>query len=252
MSTLYIPDSMGWGNVILCLTDLVYHTNGRKIGFPRVYKSLLDVERGVKFNGIKITDDPNELKFDFKIVINQGYLKHVHSLCKDIIEPTDELAAMIEKYAHGATHGIHIRRGAYSKDSENMGCHGFNEDGTIKPAYFANDGAIKKFMDVVESKDEKFFLASDSKEIKELFKSKYPDKIITLDNDMALTYQCVFLNNKDSREARLSCYLDWFLLSKCKELYITAGNEDLSDLSTFGYTAGVYGDSNIHLIFNEK
>jgi hypothetical protein len=53
-----------------------------------------------------------------------------------------------------------------------------------------------------------------------------------------------------TKEERYGAYLDWFLLSKCKELYITAGNQDLTDLSTFGYSAGAYGRSNIHFVFN--
>jgi hypothetical protein len=42
--TFYLPDSMGWGNVALCLSDLVHRSPN-----PRAYKSLLDVDRGVEF-----------------------------------------------------------------------------------------------------------------------------------------------------------------------------------------------------------
>ena len=126
-----------------------------------------------------------------------------------------------------------------------------DENGQIKPAYFAKDSAIEKFIKIVEHTAGKIFLASDSREIKDMFKKRFPDKIVTLEHDIVLTYKCDTLKNYDvTREQRLACYIDWFLLARCKELYITAGNNDLTDLSTFGYSAGAYGRSNIHFVFN--
>jgi len=246
MTTFYLPESMGWGNVALCLSDLVFRSPT-----PRAHNSLLDVDRGVEFNGFSITDDLNEDKFEHRVVINPTYFHHVHSNLRQIIKPSTELEELIHKYDHGLEYGIHIRRGACSKDSENIGCHGVDESGEIKKAYFAKDTAIQKFIEIVDTTDAKFFLASDSREIKEMFKTKFPDKIVTLEHDIVLTYKCDTLKNYDvTREQRYACYLDWFLLAKCKQLYITAGNQDLTDLSTFGYSAGAYGRSNIHFVFN--
>ena len=248
--TFYLPDSMGWGNVALCLSDLVYRSPK-----PRAFKSLMDVDRGVTFHGFEITDDPNEEKFDHKIFINPTYFHRVHSNLNQIIKPTEELQKIIDKhldwFPHGLAIGMHIRRGACSQDSEDIGCHGKDEHGNIKKAYFAKDSALEKFIKIVEHTDGKIFLASDSREIKDMFKKRFPDKIVTLEHDIVLTYKCDTLKNYDvTREQRLACYIDWFLLSNCKELYITAGNQDLTDLSTFGYSAGAYGRSNIHFVFN--
>jgi hypothetical protein len=246
MTTFYLLESMGWGNVALCLSDLVYRTSE-----PRVYKTLLDVERGVEFHGFEITDDPDEEKFGPRVIINPVYFHNVHSNLSQIIKPNQELQELIQKYDHGLEYGIHIRRGACSNDSENIGCHGLDENGNIKKAYFAKDSALEKFIEIVEKTDAKFFLASDSQEIKKMFKERFPDKIVTLEHDIVLTYKCDTLKNYDvTREQRLACYIDWFLLSKCKHLYITAGNRDFTDLSTFGYSAGAYGRSNIHFVFN--
>ena len=246
MTTFYLPESMGWGNVALCLSDLVFRSPK-----PRAYKSLLDDERGVEFSGFEITDDPNEEKFEHRIIINPTYFHHIHSNLQQIIKPNEELQELIRKYDNGLEYGIHIRRGACSKDSENVGCHGKDENGDIKQAFFAKDTALEKFIEVVEKTDAKFFLASDSREIKDLFKKRFPDKIVTLEHDIVLTYKCDTLKNYEvTKEQRYACYLDWFLLSKCKQLYITAGNQDLIDLSTFGYSAGAYGRSNIHFVFN--
>jgi hypothetical protein len=218
---------------------------------PRAHKSLLDVDRGVEFSGFEITDDLTEEKFDHRVIINPIYFHHVHSNLSRIIKPNEELEELINKYDHGLDYGIHIRRGACSKDSENVGCHGKDENGEIKKAYFAKDSAIEKFIEIVENTNSKIFLASDSQDIKEMFKSRFPDKIVTLEHDIVLTYTCDTLKNYDvTKEQRYACYLDWFLLAKCKQLYITAGNQDLTDLSTFGYSAGAYGRSNIHFVFN--
>ena len=246
MTTFYLPESMGWGNVALCLSDLVFRSPK-----PRAYKTLLDDERGVEFSGFEITDDPSEEKFEHRIIINPTYFHHIHSNLPKIIKPNPELEELINKYDHGLEYGIHIRRGACSSDSENIGCHGTDENGEIKKAFFAKDTALEKFIEVVEKTNAKFFLASDSKEVKDLFKAKFPDKIVTLEHDIVLTYKCDTLKNYEvTKEQRYACYLDWFLLSKCKHLYITAGNQDLTDLSTFGYSAGAYGRSNIHFVFN--
>jgi len=246
MTTFYLPESMGWGNVALCLSDLVFRSPK-----PRAYKTLLDDERGVEFSGFEITDDPSEEKFEHRIIINPTYFHHIHSNLPKIIKPNPELEELINKYDHGLEYGIHIRRGACSLDSENIGCHGTDENGEIKKAFFAKDTALEKFIEVVEKTDAKFFLASDSKEVKDLFKARFPDKIVTLEHDIVLTYKCDTLKNYDvTKEQRYACYLDWFLLSKCKNLYITAGNQDLTDLSTFGYSAGAYGRSNINFVFN--
>ena len=52
---------------------------------------------------------------------------------------------MIEKYDHGLTQGIHIRRGAYSKDAESIGHHGVDENGNINKAYFAYNSELDIF-----------------------------------------------------------------------------------------------------------
>ena len=234
--TLYIPESMGWGNVILCVSDLVFNTKE-----PRAYKKLVDVDRGFTFQGITITDDENEPRFEPKIYLNDYYFNCVHANIKNILKPTDELSELVRIHKHDAPYGLHIRRGAYSRDSERIGCHGIEEDGTIKKAFFTSEESLQHFFTIVEKSNEKFFLASDSKKTKQIFKEKFPGRIITLDNDIALTYDCIFLKNEESKQSRLNCYLDWTLLSMCKRLYITAN-------STFGYSAGAYGGSEIFLI----
>jgi len=72
--TYYLPNSVGWGNVALCISDLV-HRSPR----PRVFKNLNDVDRGVVFSGFEVTDDPNEERFEPRCIVNPQYYHLVHS-----------------------------------------------------------------------------------------------------------------------------------------------------------------------------
>ena len=244
--TFYLTPSAGWGNISLSLSDYVYKTDT-----PRVHRKLLDVVKCIDFQGLEFTDNDDEQAYEKRIVINSFTYNTIHSNLQDIVKPNEELKKLIEKYDHGLTHGIHIRRGAYSKDAENIGHHGVDENGNTNKPYFASDSAIEKFDEIIKNSNEKIFLASDSKEIKKMFKDKYPDKIVILEHDIAFTYECDTLQNYNvPKETNYACYLDWFLLSKCKTLHVSAGTQDMCSLSTFGYSAGVYGRSDIHFVFN--
>ena len=253
---LYIPTkNMGWGNIVINLTDLVFQCKQHNLE-PYVHESLHDVLREVKFHGFHITNDTSELpEYKPVIYINDDTIKKVHPLMRQIIEPSDRMKELIQKNRHlvdDVSCGMHIRRGAFSEDSSKIGCHGHNEDGTIIPAYFANDAALERFEQLVEKSPGKVFIASDSKEIKKRFKEKFGDKINFLETDIALTYDCTTLKNRDTtkEDDRANCYLEWFLLSMCRTVCITAGNADASNFSTFGYTAAIYGNCEIKIVTN--
>jgi hypothetical protein len=240
-----VPGGMGWGNVVLSLVDVVTR-------FPNVlvHSSINDIERGVEFIGLEYVDTMDGfLEVKSQIFINQRYFQTVHSNIPKIIRPNEHMRGLIEKYRHlvdGVTCGIHIRRGAYQADSKNIGCHGLDKNGEPVPAYFATDSALEKFKKIVQTTPGKVFLASDSREVKHMFKD-----VNFLDTDAVLTYKCDTLKNYDvTPEDRLNCYLEWFLLSMCPKLYITAGESDLSGLSTYGYAAGCYGGCPIEFVFN--
>jgi hypothetical protein len=247
------PESMGWGNIVLSLIDLVFYCKQNNIE-PWVHDSINDVNREVIFSGFQVTSDKTTTEYKTRIIINESMYRMVQiPLIREIIKPSDYMNDLIQQNKHLVNDvccGIHIRRGAFSNDSSEIGCHGYKENGTIKPAYFATDEAVKKFEEIVDKTDGKIFIASDSKELKKSFKEKFGNKINFLETDIALTYHCDFLKNKDTKQNRINCYLEWFLLSMCPILHITAGNRDLTDFSTFGYTAGVYGKSELNFVFN--
>jgi len=253
---LYIrSESLGWGNVVLQLADL-YFTCKMNKKTPYIHDSLMDVNREVKFNGFTFTSDKSIQQYNPRIIINPDFYNIIHlPIINKIIEPSENMKVLIEQHKHlveDVKCGIHIRRGAFSNDSKHVGCHGRDGNGNIKPAYFASDKAVKKFEEIMDKTDGKIFIASDSKELKKSFKEKFGNKINFLETDIALTYHCDYLKNRENTKEldRTNCYLEWFLLSMCPVLHITAGNADLTDFSTFGYTAGVYGNSQMHFVFN--
>jgi hypothetical protein len=243
------PESMGWGNVIMCISDLVHNFRN-----PKVHSSLLDVERGVDFSGIDITDEIYSTEFAPRILINNYYYNTVHRNISKIVKPSKSVQDILDTHTHlvsGVTCGIHIRRGAFSDDSKGIGCHGLDSDGNIVPAFFANDSALEKFELIVARSAGPVFLASDSKEVKAMFIKKFPDKVRTYESNPVLTYKCEILKNYITQEKdRLDCYVEWFLLSMCPRVVITAGDPSNGGISTFGYTAACYGIKEVEFITN--
>lgn len=245
--TLYLPDNCGWGNAVLLTADAYASVDNL-----RVYKSIMKYEESgaIDWQKFQITTDKKEPRFNSRLVINPWVRANKHSNVKDVVRPSEKMQKFIEKYTHGCKWGIHIRRGAFSKDSENIGCHGLDENGNIKKAFFANDKALEKFKKIIEVKDGKFFVASDSKEVKTTLKQMFPDKVVILENNPVLTYECEFTKNNVSKDDQFQTFLEWFLLAQCQTIFITGGNKDMTDLSTFGYSAACHGDSDIQFVTN--
>ena len=244
MSLYTIGGQTGWGNIVLLLSDLCYNCKD-----PHVHSSINNVKRGIEFSGFTITDETDLPEILPKLFINQHYFNIVHPLCRQIIKPSEDMKLLIEKYRYlveGVSSAVHIRRGWADSDSKNMGHH-YNTDGTIRPAYFANDVALNKFIEVIKNEPGKVFLASDSEKTKIMLKQMFPEKIQTLDMKVVLTYEC---DQAVTDDDRLACYLDWFLLSMCPRVYITGGDPDMSGFSTFGYSAAIYGGKPIQIINN--
>ena len=246
------PESMGWGNIVLCLSDILV-----QYGEIQIHSSLLDVARGVDFAPcIHFVDTLSDDVCEPRIFINSEYRQHVHRNIPLFIRPSTEVQKRLDSFIPSladVTFGLHIRRGAYSLDSANVGCHGIDSDGQVIPAYFASDTALDKFKEIVKDAPGKVFLASDSKEVKQKFKDLFGDKIVLYDvKNVVLTYRCEMIKNHDVHDDdRLDCYVEWFILSMCPQLYITRGDPDASNgISTYGYSAGCYGYKDVHFISN--
>jgi hypothetical protein len=237
------PENMGWGNVSMCLTDYVCYNHSN----VNVYKPTFT--EAVRFKiPVKWEDTIHEPLYTPRIVINNYFIEQIHSKMSDIFEPSPNLQELIDTYKHlvdGVVAGMHIRRGAFSEDSSKMGCHGVG-----KPAYFANDKALQDFKNILKNQSGKFFVASDSPSVKKELVEEFGDKVSILDFQPVLSYDCTFNHDTPDGDKRIS-YLEWFLLSMCPFLIITGGNNDMTDFSTFGYSAACYGRKPFYLIKNE-
>jgi len=237
------PENMGWGNVTMCLTDYVYQNSSNVVVYKPTFTDAIQFK--ILINWVDKVEEP---VYAPRIVINSYFIEQIHSKMSDIFEPSPKVQELIDTYKHlvdGCVSGMHIRRGAFSEDSRKMGCHGVD-----KLAYFANDKALQEFKRIVKTQSGKFFVASDSPSIKKQFVEEFGDKVRILDIDPVLSYDCTVHRDAPQGDKSTS-YLEWFLLSMCPFLVITGGNNDMTDLSTFGYSAACYGRKPFYLIKNE-
>lgn len=237
-----IPENTGWGNVTMCFTDYVYQNSSNIVVYKPTFTDAVQFKIPITW-----VDTVHEPVHKPRIVINNYSIELIHSKMSDIFEPSPKVQELIEKYKHlvdGVVAGMHIRRGAFSEDSSKMGCHS-----AVKLAYFANDKALQDFKNIVKKQSGNFFVASDSPSIKKDFVKEFGDKVRILDIDPVLSYDCTV--NGAPKGDKSTTYLEWFLLSMCPFLIITGGNNDMTDFSTFGYSAACYGRKPFYLIKNE-
>jgi hypothetical protein len=227
MTVMYPRKGHGLANTLIYLTDY-YHKN--PLSTSVVNDSIAEYELGkwldfkfptTSMTGIKTVYDP-------KIFINTETIEKVHPMVRLLIAPSRDMIDLIEKHRHlinGVTTGMHIRRGASAKDSRVIV--------EVDTDTFANDAAVGRFKAVAENFGP-VFLASDSPETKKQFYNAR-----TLDTTIAVVHgSCPDAPTKDRRNV----FLDFFLLSMCPRLLITAGNfPGVPGLSTFGYMAAQYG-----------
>lgn len=236
MTILYPQKGHGLANTLMHLCDFYAQ---HMIITSVVHESINEYELGRWLNfkfpttsltGIKKTYVP-------KIYINQHALQRVYPLVRHLIEPSDELKPILMEYTH-LTHnvsaGLHIRRGASARDSRIVV--------EADTETFANDKAVAQFRAIAENFGP-VFLASDSPETKkEFFTAR------TLDTTIAVVHgNCPDAPTQDRR----NIFVDFFLLSQCPKLFITAGNfPGHPGLSTFGLMAAIYGDKPFEMISN--
>ena len=175
---------------------------------------------------------------------------------QQIIQPTKELEARIDlAYANikKCKAGFHIRRGLNAPDSVHLG---------FLP--FASQKAVDAMIQEAKKIKGKVFVASDSPMTKEyVTKQLGEDKVVTFDWTPGFTAdehsQKVKVKNEDV-DKKLNSYVEWFLLSKCPTVYITAGGVQGRNVpqgteegitSTFGYSAAMYGGKIPIYVFND-
>jgi hypothetical protein len=229
---MYPQKGAGFANTLIHLCDF-FNTHPDGV----VHESIKEYELGrwLTFH-FPLTDRTDLPVYEPKIYINQYTIHQVHPLVRKLISPSPELQQVIDEHLHlvnGVQLGLHIRRGASAKDSRIV----VWADSEV----FADDQAVNTFRKISNGKT--LFLASDSPDTKKLF-----PEARTLDTTIAVLHdRCPDAPVNDRRNV----FLDFFLLSRCPQLYITAGNfPNLPGLSTFGYMAAIYGNVPFEAISN--
>ena len=175
---------------------------------------------------------------------------------QQIIKPTKELEARIDiAYAEvkKCKAAFHIRRGLSAPDSVHLG---------FLP--FASQEAVDAMIKEAKKIKGKVYVASDSPMTKEYVKKQLgEDKVVMFDWTPGFTAdehsQKVKVKDEDV-DKKLNSYVEWFLLSKCPTVYITAGGVQGRNVphgteegitSTFGYSAAIYGGKIPIYVFND-
>lgn len=243
-----VNSKLGFGNVLIKLADYV-----RKAGSDGlVDENLKDFERGRAFNfNVKYTKG-HEATMDGDIYCNQHAYKYLKNVLPGLVTPSREI---IEKFSNkeslleGVSLGIHIRCGSFMPDCKGLSAsHGCD--------WFASDETFTTARNIIQSCKDRVFLASDSRDVKDMFKTEFGDKIVTFDTEITLSCDPETCGGiVQNSHSLMDTYLEWFTLSKCHDVITTAGpgfDENTgkgAGISTFGYTAAAYGQKPLHVIF---
>ena len=169
------------------------------------------------------------------IYINSHTYEKVHPLCRDKVEPSPYLQELLEKNKHlidGVVLAVAIR---FSRIK--------HSDGLVEPNQHVDEHALKEFNDLIERTDGRVFVACDILDYKHTLRDKFGSKISFVDD---VTVISCTTNSIDAPTP----YLEFFLLSMCPHLVLTGGPRDMSNFSTFGYMAAVYGGKPFNVIWN--
>ena len=245
MAVHVVEPIIGFGNVLIKLADFY-----RKAPQGRVDENLKDYERGRAFNfNVKFTKgELSTIAGD--IYCNDEEFNYLSSVLHKLMSPTQELNDLYNAKLQSLENvdvGIHIRCGASMSDSKSMS---FPDD------YFSSHQTIKSFHDIVAQCKNRVFLASDSNEVKRMYKNDFGDKVVVFDT--SITLSCISPNCGGaipSQHGLMETYLEWLTLSKCPVVFTTCGpgfdpiTYKGAGMSTFGYTAAAYGRSQLYSVF---
>lgn len=143
----------------------------------------------------------------------------------------------------GVTAGVNIRRGSYSEDTKQC------KDGGGPEHYFCSDAGLEKFIEIIRAEPGRVYVASDSPSTKNKLKEIFGDKITMNETEFVHTSDEDYAGKRTVKNFQ-DVYLVWFLLSMCPKLYITGGKVpgDCTGMTTYGFSAGLYGGSQIMLV----
>ena len=248
MQVHVVNPRLGFGNVLIKLSDFIRKTGSQ----GGVDESLKDFDRGRAFNfNVKFTIGL-EATMDGDIYCNEIGYKYLSSVLNTLMPPRQELIDAFNAKApllEGVSLGIHVRCGSFMPDCKGLSaCHGGD--------WFASEETFTTLRQIISSCKSRVFLASDSKEVKNMYTREFGDKIVTFDTDITLSCNPETCGGiEQDSKSLMDAYLEWFTLSKCPEVITTAGpgfDETTgkgAGISTFGYTAAAYGQKPLYIVF---
>jgi len=248
MQVHVVNSRLGFGNVLIKLCDFL-----RKSGIKGlVDENLKNFERGRAFNfNVRFTKG-FEATMDGDIYCNDTAFSYMSAVLFRTMTPTQELLDMYAAKApllEGVTLGVHVRCGSAMPDCKGLSAtHGGD--------WFASKETFTTLHGIISNCKSRVFLASDSKEVKKMYKNEFGDKIVTFDTDITLSCNPETCGGiEQSSKSLMDAYLEWFTLSKCQEVITTAGpgfdekTGEGAGISTFGYTAAAYGQKPLYIVF---
>lgn len=237
----------GFGNVIMKMVDYLKKTDMN--GF--IDENLKDYERGRAFDFHVKFIKGHPATMDGDIYCNDVSFKTISSMLSKIMTPSPVLMDTYTSYAHlleGVGLGMHIRCGSAMNDCKGLSAtHG--ED------FFISNETLKIVHSILNNCKCRVFLASDSKELKRLYKNEFGQKVVTFDTDITLSCDPETCGGvEQNTKSLMDTYLEWYTLSTCPEVFTTCGpgfNELTgkgAGVSTFGFTAAAYGRRTLYII----
>lgn len=164
----------------------------------------------------------------------------VHMNIDKFIKPTEECNRCLKEYEHlikDVSYALQIRIGVQSSNPA-MLKYG-------NSVIFCDENDLKKFHDIIRNTPGNVYISSDCLVTKRKFRDLYPDRVRIIDEEP------VYIVGENQLDPKVT-FMDFFLLSKCPAICITAGALDSYSISTFGYMAAMYGKIKPHGVFNDS
>jgi hypothetical protein len=237
-----VPDKpFGLGNLFIFISQLDDKTP--------VSDTIKDCFRSkyIEFKNLNIVKDDDTPSIEVPpIYINPITKKDVHPNIRNKISPTPLMTDLIEENIHlinDCTVGLAIRTGNHNfKNTTDVK---FDSEVELYNHVHVTTEGLYRFENIIRNTPGNVFVACDNLCYKHHLTDMFGPRVKYVDRESIMVAPG---NTVDE----YSPFLEFFLLSKCKHLYLTGGKKDdsLQGFSTFGYMAAIYGNCSFTVVFN--
>ena len=231
------------------LGNLFYH-------LAMLYEKCPDISPNVLDNEFKtcidlpyftqIKDESFYYEVTPNIFVNDDTDKILRNNLPKIIRPSEFMREQIRAHEHlvrDVCFGVNIRCGSLASDSKQ-----YSDASDYRQTFCDHDG-VKNFVTVIEAAVGKVYVSSDSPSMKKYIKNIFGDKVTMVETEFVHTSDEDFAGKRTPKNFQ-DVYLVWFLLSMCPHVFVTGGMWGGNKISTFGWTAALYGDKTCSAVYN--